>query len=318
MGVELLCTSHSPLINVDGQAPAEPTSRVDDLFGTLAGDLATRPPKFVIQFGNDHNSGMALKLMPPFMVALRARAVGDFDTSQGPMLVDEATGRALVKYLHGAGVDVATSYDAYLDHGFVVAQDRLFGGIDKIPVIPIFINCGGDLRTPLDRVLALGTAVGEFIRREHAADDVLILGSGGLSHDPPLPDFMTSDGIMQQRMIDGTQWTAQSLRERTERVSEMGREHALNGGGLQALNPGWDRMILQHLAAGRLEDIAAMDDAEVVRLGGRGASEIRNWLAAFAALRAVRGSYSAEELYYEAVPAWIVGFAAMRARACIA
>lgn len=315
MGVELLCTSHSPLINVDGQAPTGPTSRMNDLFRTLASDLAVRPPKFVVQFGNDHNSGMALKLMPPFMVALRARAVGDFDTSQGPMLTDEATGRALVKHLHAAGVDVATSYDAHLDHGFVVALDRLLGGIDAIPVIPIFINCGGDLRPPFERVLALGTAVGEFIRSEHPGDDVLILGSGGLSHDPPLPDFMTSDEAMQQRMIEGTKWTAQSLRERTERVSEMGREHALNGGGLQALNPDWDRMILQHLAEGRLEDIAAMDDADVVRMGGRGASEIRNWLAAFAALRAVCGSYTAEQLLYEAVPAWIVGFAAMRARA---
>ncbi|MBY0509169.1 MAG: hypothetical protein K2P94_03355 [Rhodospirillaceae bacterium] len=272
-------------------------------------------PDLVVQFGNDHNSGFSLRLMPPFLIALRAKALGDFYTSQGEILVNETLGRALARHLHESGIDIATSYDALLDHGFTMALDKLFSGIGTCPTIPVFTNCGGDLRPPVRRSRALGEAVGRYFRKYHPDLKVLYLGSGGLSHDPPLPQFENSAPEVQERMISGATWTPESLAQRTRWVTETGREHGEGGGNLRSLNPDWDRWILKCLTDGDLEAIANLDDGAVIQMGGRGASEVRNWLAAFAALEAHGGgTYHLEHQFYRALPSWIMGFALVHAR----
>jgi 2,3-dihydroxyphenylpropionate 1,2-dioxygenase len=314
MPAELICMSHGGLMNVDELLTADELIEVNAEIGharTAAGNAA---PDLVVKFGNDHNSGLSLRLMPPFMVGLRARTLGDFNTSREPLLIDEANGRALVKYLHQAGIDVATSYDALFDHGIAMALDKLFGNVGTVPVIPFFTNCGGDLRPPLHRSLALGTAIGTFFKTRLPDLKVLFVGSGGLSHDPPLPEFEKSPRDVQQRMITGVEWTDEKLRDRTRWVTEAGREHGRGEGDLRPLNPEWDGEMLSLFSSGNLESIAIQDDATVIDLGGRGASEIRNWLAAFAALRAYgNGVYQINHQYYRPLPSWIVGFANVHA-----
>ncbi len=315
MPAELICTSHSPLTNIPGLVGADVEARLEAGLTSLRSHIKSFGPDLIVQFGNDHNSGLSLGLMPPFMVGLRARGLGDFDTSAGEILIAEEVGRELVQHLHHTQVDVATSYDLILDHGFVWALDHLIGGIDHIPVIPIFTNCGGDLRPPVDRSLSLGDSVGHFLAARYPNRRVLILGSGGLSHDPPLPDFKSSPPEVQARMIEGTIWTAESLVARSERVADAGRQHGRGEGNLRPLNPDWDEWILDRLIAGDLETIAGLGDAEIIREAGRGGSEIRNWLSAFAAMRAYGEGLSAERIYYEPIPSWIVGFAMARAHA---
>ena len=314
MPAELICISHGGLMNADELLTPDERASVDKELGRARRTALAAAPDIVVKFGNDHNSGFSLRLMPPFLIGLRARTLGDFETSRAKMLIDEPKARALVRYLHQAGIDVATSYDALFDHGMTMALDKLFGGVDAVPVIPVFTNCGGDLRPPLHRSLALGTAIGSFFREHFPQVKILFLGSGGLSHDPPLPEFDKSAPDVQQRMIDGVEWTETSLLERTKRVVDAGREHGRGEGDLRVLNPDWDGEMLAHFAAGRLEIIAAQDDAEVIDIGGRGASEIRNWISAFAALRAYGGGeYAIDHAFYRALPSWIVGFASVHA-----
>lgn len=315
MPAQLICLGHGGLMNSEELLDDEQRVAVNGAIWAVREAARNARADVVVQFGNDHNSGFSLQLMPPFLVALRARTLGDFDTSCGSILLDEANARALVRSLHAVGIDVATSYDALFDHGFTMALDKLFGGIDAVPVIPVFTNCGGDLRPPFHRSLALGTAIGDFFRTHLQELRVLYLGSGGLSHDPPLPDFETSPPEVQQRMITGTQWTAESLAERTRRVQQAGIEHGRGDGDLLPLNPEWDDWVLDCLFRGELESLAALDDAEVMRTGGRGAAEVRNWLAAFAALRAHEGDYRINHEFYRALPSWITGFAAVHAEA---
>jgi protocatechuate 4,5-dioxygenase beta chain len=49
--------------------------------------------------------------------------------------------------------------------------------------------------------------------------------------------------------------------------------------------------------------MAELDDAYVLREGGNGAFEIRNWIVAMAAMPRFRG----EVICYEPVPEWITG-----------
>lgn len=318
MSAELICMGHGGLMNVEELLTQEDLDAVNAQIG-YAREVATRAaPDLIVKFGNDHNSGFSLRLMPPFLIGLRAKTLGDFDTSRKQFLIDEVKARALVRHLHETGIDVATSYDALFDHGMVMALDKLFGGVDAVPTIPVFTNCGGDLRPPLHRSLALGAAIGTYFAIHLPQMQVMFIGSGGLSHDPPLPEFENSPPDVQQRMIDGVEWTEKSLGERTRRVTEAGREHGRGEGGLRPLNPDWDREMLAHFASGDLESIAQQDDAEVVKVGGRGASEIRNWLAAFAALRAYGGGrYEIDHQFYRPLPSWITGFAIVHAAASI-
>jgi 2,3-dihydroxyphenylpropionate 1,2-dioxygenase len=316
MPAQLICMGHGGLMNVEDLLTADELSTVNETIGQARASAAAAAPDLVIKFGNDHNSGFSLRLMPPFLIALRARTLGDFGTSRTPIRIDEATARDLVRHLHQVGVDVATSYDALFDHGIAMALDKIFGGVDAVPVIPVFTNCGGDLRPPLHRSLALGAAIGGYFATHFPLLKIMFLGSGGLSHDPPLPEFETAPHDVQQRMIDGVEWTDKSLDERTRRVTEAGREHGRGEGGLRPLNPEWDRAMLAHFASGELERIAQQDDAVVIDIGGRGASEIRNWLAAFAALRAYGGgAYSIDRTFYRPLPSWITGFAVVHATA---
>lgn len=310
---ELICLGHGGLMNVEELLSAEELAAVNAELNHAQAAAQAAAPDLVVQFGNDHNSGFSLKLMPPFLIGLRARTLGDFNTSRAAISVDEARARDLVRYLHEAGIDIATSYDALFDHGIAMALDKLFGGVDRVPVIPVFTNCGGDLRPPLKRSLALGEAIGSFFRERFPDLKILFLGSGGLSHDPPLPEFERSPADVQQRMIEGVAWNEESLAVRTRNVTQAGREHGQGAGGLQPLNPQWDRHMLDCFASGDLEQVAAQSDAEVIQRGGRGASEIRNWLAAFAALRAHGGPYAIEHRFYRALPSWITGFGSVHA-----
>jgi 2,3-dihydroxyphenylpropionate 1,2-dioxygenase len=199
-----------------------------------------------------------------------------------------------------------------LDHGFVQALDLLLGGIDRVPVIPIMINCGGELRPPLWRARELGRAAGAWARS--LGRRVLFLGSGGLSHDPPLPEFVGSPADVQQRLIAGVSYTPELLRERTQRVQRAGQDFAReNTLRLLPLNAAWDREVLALFERGALDEVASWTDTAVRTAGGRGGAEIRNWLAALAALESAAGAYSCVTDFYQPVPELICGYAMMHA-----
>lgn len=316
MSAEAICMGHGGLMNFGELLAPDEECEIRKELALARATTARLRPDIVIKFGNDHNSGFSLRLMPAFLVALRARTLGDFGTTAAPLTVDEPIARALVEHLHASGIDVATSYDALFDHGMVMALDKLFEDSPSVPVVPVFTNCGGDLRPPLGRSLALGQAIGAFFRDHCPQKNVLFLGSGGLSHDPPLPIFTASPPEVQQRMIDGVEWTADSLAVRTANVIEAGREHGHGAGPLQPLNPQWDNWLIERFAEGDLATVAAQSDADVIRLGGRGGSEIRNWIAALAALKAYSGGgYRTAHSYYRALPSWITGFGLIHATA---
>lgn len=306
-----VCTSHSPLLNVAGAAPADIEAEIRLQTAKVARFVSDFEPDLIVQFGDDHASGFNLSLMPAFCVGIRANAIGDFATSAGPVLTDEASARTLITHLHDAGVDVAFSYRMSLDHGFVQALDLLIGGIDRVPVVPVMINCGGDLRPPMSRVAALGRAIGQCL--QGIGDRrVLLLGSGGLSHDPPLPEFMRSPPDVQARIIEGVVYTPDLLRERTQRVHRAAIDFATNNtSSLLPLDAAWDRQFLDRVLAGDFETLLNLGDDEVRNLAGRGGAEIRNWLAALVAMQAANGGKQLDTQldYYRAVPELICGYA---------
>ncbi|GHH88993.1 hypothetical protein [Streptomyces capitiformicae] len=74
------------------------------------------------------------------------------------------------------------------------------------------------------------------------------------------------------------------------------------------INPAWDNRLLDHLERGELAEFDSWTVEGMAKEAGGSAHEVRMWIAAFASLAAT-GPYAMTSRFYEAVPAWIAGFA---------
>jgi 2,3-dihydroxyphenylpropionate 1,2-dioxygenase len=297
--------SHSPLLNLPG--PSQ--DLLDDIGGALtqARDFVTDfDPELVVIFAPDHYNGFFYRTMPPFCIGTGAQGVGDYGTHDGPLDVPEATAAACAKAVLSAGVDIAISTHMDVDHGTVQPLEKLFGTATAKPVIPIFINSVATPLGPLHRCHTLGAAVGSYLAS--LSKRVLVVGSGGLSHDPPVPTLATATPQVVERIVHGRPMTPEQRSARQTAVMEAAKKFAGGESDLQPLNPDFDRQFLEIIDSGHLDELDKWSNAFIAGSGGNSAHEIRTWVAAFAALAAA-GPYETGVRYYKPAPELIAGFA---------
>jgi 2,3-dihydroxyphenylpropionate 1,2-dioxygenase len=297
--------SHSPLLNLPGPS--------DELLDDIAAALAeTRTfvrdfdPELVVIFAPDHYNGFFYKAMPPFCIGTDATGVGDYGTYAGALNVPEGIANACATAVLDADVDVAISASMDVDHGTVQPLQALFGDATAYPVIPVFINSVATPLGPLRRVRAMGTAVGNYL--QSLDKRVLLIGSGGLSHDPPVPTLATAPPAALDRIVHGAPMSPQQRQARQTAVMDAAHNFAHGESPLRPLNPDWDHAFLELLDNNRLADVDTWTNSWIAAEGGNSAHEIRTWVAAFAALAAV-GPYTTGAAYYRAAPELIAGFA---------
>ncbi|WP_245234077.1 3-carboxyethylcatechol 2,3-dioxygenase [Mycobacterium sp. PS03-16] len=297
--------SHSPLLNLPGPS----RELLDEIEAALARarDFVTAfDPELVVTFSPDHYNGFFYKLMPPFCVGTAAQGVGDYGTHAGPLDVPQERAGELAAAVLEAGVDAAISASMDVDHGTVQPLEKLFGDATARPVIPVFINSVATPLGPLKRSRALGAAVGGYLAS--LGKRVLVVGSGGLSHDPPVPTLATAPPAALDRIVRGAPMSAEQRMARQSAVIDAARAFAHGHSPLQPLNPAWDQTFLEILDEGRLTDLDGWSNPFIAREGGNSAHEIRTWVAAFAALAAA-GPYRTTQRFYRAAPELIAGFA---------
>ncbi len=307
MSLALCCLSHSPLIGIYDPAP-EVRAAVDAAVADAAEQVATFDPDLVVVFAPDHLNGFLYRLMPQFCIGTSVRAIGDFGSAAGEVSVDADAALACAEAVLAADVDVAVSLDMTVDHGFAQPLDRLLGGLSERPVVPVFVNAAAAPRSRMGRSRTLGAAVGRWAAGLDRR--VLVVGSGGLSHDAPTPALTGAAPELRQRLVEGI--TAEARVAREASVVDVAREHAAGGGPLLALAPDFDRAFMDMMAEGRLDEVEAWDDGWLSSNFGRSVHEVRSWVAAFAALGAA-GPYSVQSRFYRAIPEWIVGYGLMTA-----
>jgi 2,3-dihydroxyphenylpropionate 1,2-dioxygenase len=297
--------SHSPLLNLPGPSQ-DLLDEIDSALTQARQFVEDFDPEIVAIFAPDHYNGFFYKLMPPFCIGTEAQGVGDYGTHKGPLDVPEATAVACAKAVLSAGVDIAISANMDVDHGTVQPLEKLFGSATARPVIPIFINSVATPLGPLHRCRTLGTAVGSYLATLNKR--VLLVGSGGLSHDPPVPTLATATPAMVGRIVHGQPMTPEQRSARQSAVMDAAKSFARGDSDLQPLNPEFDRQFLDILDTGRLDDLDKWSNAFIAAEGGNSAHEIRTWVAAFAALAAA-GPYQTDVRYYKPAPELIAGFA---------
>jgi 2,3-dihydroxyphenylpropionate 1,2-dioxygenase len=74
-------------------------------------------------------------------------------------------------------------------------------------------------------------------------------------------------------------------------------ERLVRGGDITSVNPEWDKRVLETIAAGELSRFDSWADADMIREGGQGGSEIRLWIAALAAGKAAGGAPALVDYY---------------------
>ncbi|HWF30357.1 MAG TPA: 3-carboxyethylcatechol 2,3-dioxygenase [Mycobacterium sp.] len=297
--------SHSPLLNLPGPS----RDLLDDIEGAIAEARAfveNYDPELLVIFSPDHYNGFFYKVMPPFCIGLSANGVGDYGTHAGPLDVPEELAAECAKAVLGAGIDVAVSASMDVDHGTVQPLEKLFGNATSRPVIPIFVNAIAVPLGPLHRCRALGTAVGAYLATLDKR--VLLIGSGGLSHSPPVPTLASAPPAVLERIVHGGAMTPEQRQARQAATADAARSFAAGDSDLQPLNPAWDHRFLEIIDAGRLDDLNQWSNSFVVHEGGGSAHEIRTWVAAFAALESA-GPYQTAMRYYRPAAELIAGFA---------
>jgi 2,3-dihydroxyphenylpropionate 1,2-dioxygenase len=314
MQIKLICASHSPLIYFPAQETPDVAALRESL-ATVRSNVERFDPELVVMFGCDHYGGHQMASMPAFCVGVEATALPDVGGTPGKLRVPRDVAVRCVNALRDAGVDVAVSYAMEVDHGFSQTLKEGCGSIDRYPVLPIFVCCLQPPFVPFKRARALGTAIAQFVRTLDV-DRVLLVGTGGLSHDPeklfPAIDDVSQEwrpyhlfGNKQSEVTRQT-WMDYETQMHHTAAQMLGR----NEFPIDALkiSEKWDRSFLALLERG---DLASFDDwtpQQVIGGGGFGAMETLVWVAAAQAMDEATGQRP-KTAFYRGMPEVAIGFA---------
>lgn len=310
MSLSLVAMSHTPLLH-HVEVEAGVRAEVEASFAAVREFVAGVDPELVITIGPDHYNGFFYDTMPPFCLGLSGYGLGDYGTATGALDVPADVAEELAGSVQGQEIDLTISRAMGLDHGAIQPLEVIFGRVDARPTIPLFVNGVAAPFVPMRRIRALGQAVGRWAAAR--PERILLLASGGLSHDPPVPQWATATPEVRARLLDGRNPTPAARAAREQRVIDTAADFAAGRATIKDLNPDWDAEFLGHCRGGEITAFDDYDTQEMARVAGNSSHEVRTWVTAFSAL-ATAGHYEITHEYYRPIREFIAGFGVMTAR----
>ncbi len=105
---------------------------------------------------------------------------------------------------------------------------------------------------------------------------MLFLGSGGLSHQPPVPELAKADAHMRDRLLgSGKDLPATERELRQQRVISAAEKFVEDQRTLHPLNPIWDNQFMTLLEQGRIQELDAVSNEELSAIAGKSTHEIK-------------------------------------------
>ncbi|MGB1090849.1 MAG: 3-carboxyethylcatechol 2,3-dioxygenase [Oceanobacter sp.] len=304
MSTMLKCLSHTPLRGLNDPS-ADIVAEVNEAQAKAKKEVEDFNPELVILFAPDHYNGLFYDLMPPFVIATDAESVADYTSLPGKLSVDVEAANDLARFIMENDVDIALSHRLQVDHGCTQTLEEMTGSLTNYPVVPIIINSVAPPFVPYRRIRKLGEVVGKYIAGLNKR--VLILGTGGLSHEPPVPLLKDSPEEIQEFLIAGRNPTPEGRAAREARTVAAAKIYGREGCQQTPLNQDWDLAFIETLTSGRVAEVDEFTIEEISKQAGRSAHEVRTWVAAFSAIGEV-GEFQARKDYYRAINDWIAGY----------
>ena len=294
-----VAASHSTLMNThwDQTLHTDRAERFRDALGEARDLIAAARPDAAVIIGSNHFRGFWLDLIPAFTVGVGdVVASGESGTPKGPQHVDPALALGLAGAVMDQGFDPAFSARLQIDHGQTHAVQYLLRDID-VPVVPIVVNMFAPPLPTLARCHDLGRALARAVAEDGADRRIVVIASGGLSHRLPWPDWRAPKGADEDFLVEA--WL--EGRENWSDYDARRREIIL--AAEPAINSDFDHELLGWLEAGTAATLRDWSTADLERVAGNGAQEVRAWLAMAGAL----GDAPARTLAYEPMPEWLTG-----------
>lgn len=291
--------SHSTLMNTHWDQVVH-TDRADAFRAALSEArqaIADARPDVVVIVGSNHFRGFWLDLIPSFTLGVgEVIAAGESGTPEGPQKTDPVFAQALATHLVDAGTEVAISARLQIDHGQSHAIQYLLDGVD-VPVVPLVVNVFAQPLPTLARCVQLG----EQLATAPGDQRVVVIASGGLSHQLPWPsDWTDPSGEDEAFLVEA--WL--NGRGEWERYDKRRREIIV--AAQPTIFPEFDEAFLDDLEKGDLRRYTAMTSADLEAVAGNGGQELRTWLVMAAAL----GFRPGRRLAYAPMPEWLTGMGA--------
>jgi len=191
-------------------------------------------PDIAVVFYNDHGLNFFLDKMPTFAIGAAAQ-YQNADEGWGIPTLPPFKGAPelswhLINHLVAQDFDLTTCQEMLVDHAFTLPL-KLFWPEGDCPVLTVPI-CINTVQFPLPsakRCLALGRAVGEAIAAWDSDKKVVVIGTGGLSHqlDGERAGFINKpfDLKFMDSLFNEPEWATQfSIPELVEKTGTQGVE----------------------------------------------------------------------------------------------
>jgi len=215
-------------------------------FGPAREWLKREKPDVAVIFYNDHGLNFFLDKMPTFAVGAAPEYRND-DEGWGIPTLPPFKGApdlswAIINHLVEREFDIVTCQEMLVDHAFTLPFKLFWPQGDGPLTVPVCINT---VQFPLPsarRCVALGRAIGEAVAAWDGDKKVVMIGSGGLSHqlEGQRAGFINKpfDLKFMQSMVDEPEWAAQySILELVEKTGTQGVE-LINWLAARAAAPG--------------------------------------------------------------------------------
>jgi 2,3-dihydroxyphenylpropionate 1,2-dioxygenase len=200
--VGAFAASHAP--GITGRPSLPPTAESEPIFRAydeLRARLASAEPDVLVVVSPEHWANFFLNNMPSFCIGIADEFSGPTDEKFVDIPRRNVRGHARLARALAEGVaeevDLSTSQEMAFDHG---AMLPLYMLRTELPIIPIIVNCLAGIPAPLHRCHALGAAIRRTVDRW--PERVTLLGTGGLSHWPAMPESGRIGVDFDRRFLD--------------------------------------------------------------------------------------------------------------------
>jgi protocatechuate 4,5-dioxygenase beta chain len=197
--------------------------------------LAKVKPDVVVVVYNDHGLNFFLDKMPTFSVGAAAEYRNE-DEGWGLPVSKPYPGDAkfswhLIESLVADEFDITVCQEMLVDHAFTIPLSLLWPGADVRPVrtVPVVVNTVQHPLPSIARCLKFGKAIGRAIESYEQDMKVLVVGTGGLSHqlDGTRAGFINKDFDMMcldKIVNDPEALTRYSIPDLVEQAGSQGVE----------------------------------------------------------------------------------------------